>query len=383
MKRIKKIDANKKAAKKIMKGVSKIEKQLAKSFKQKTTPSSRKVDPSKLVPTGSTTFNLECSGRVEGAFALGKLVNLIGDSHAGKTLFALTAFAECSLQERFDDFDFIYDDVEAANEFDIPYLFGERVDNRIDQSIRSKTIEEFNDNIARALEGDKKFIYILDSFDGLTSEAAIKKDSENRTKREKGNKTDGSYGDGKAKKASEMFSQRIQDLSDHGSLIIIISQTRDNIGFGAKFTPKVRSGGKALKFYAAHEIWLACEKKEKKGKRTVVTNVIAKITKNKLTGRHGEAYFPILFDYGVDNIVGCINFICDEGSWKDAKGVVSTNGFVPNSIDSKGKEKKGTNKAVLVKHIEDNNLEEELFQVCQETYDAVMEKLKPQRKRKY
>jgi len=383
MKRIKKIDTDKKVVKNITKGVSKIEKQLSKSFKQKTSSSSMKIDPAKLVPTGSITFNLECSSRIEGAFALGKLINIIGDSSAGKTLFALTTFAECSLQERFDDFEFIYDDVEAANEFDLPYLFGNKVNDRIDQTIRSKTIEEFNDNLARALEDDKKFIYILDSFDGLTSEAAIKKDSENRTKREKGNKTDGSYGDGKAKKASEMFSQRIQDLSDHGSLLIIISQTRDNIGFGAKFTPKVRSGGKALRFYAAHEIWLACEKKEKKGKRTVVTNVIAKITKNKLTGRHGEAYFPILFDYGVDNIVGCINFICDEGNWTDAKGVVNTNGFAPNSLDSKKKEKKGTNKAQLILYIENNNLEDDLFQICQETYDSIMEKLRPQRKRKY
>jgi RecA/RadA recombinase len=368
-----------------IKKISKIEKQFSGSLKN-SKRTVKKIDSSKLVPTGSTTFNLECSGRVEGAFALGKLINLIGDSHAGKTLFALTIFAECSLEERFDHFRFIYDDVEAANEFDISYLFGKNVYDRIETDVRSKTIEEFNDNLARELKKEEPFIYILDSFDGLTSEAAIEKDQENRVKREKGNKTTGSYGDGKPRKASEMFSMRVQELADHGSLLIIVSQTRDNIGFGSMFTPKTRSGGKALKFYAAHEIWLACQKKEKKGKRTIVTNVQAKITKNKLTGRHGEAYFPILFDYGVDNIVSCIDFLIDEGDWTGSKKSINTKGFIePKKVNGKNGKVKLVHPSMsdIIKNVEDNNLEDELFQVCQKTYDDIIEKLRPKRKNKY
>ncbi len=361
-------------------------------FEEETKIDGRVIDPDNLVPTGSVTFNLECSGRIEGAFLLGKIVNLIGDSHAGKTLFALTTFAECSIRPRFDDFRFIYDDVEAANEFDIPYLFGQGVSDRIedlqyddpteDGLKRSRTIEDFNDNLAKALRGDNPFIYVLDSFDALTSEAAIEKDEENRKKREKGNQTTGSYGDGKAKKASEMFSYRVQELANHGSIVIIISQTRDNIGFGSMFTPKTRSGGKALKFYSFHEIWLACQKKEKKGKRTVVTNVQAKITKNKLTGRHGEAYFPVLFDYGVDNILSCIHFLIDEGDWTGSKAALNTKGFVPPKEDSKGKSKYRSI-SETVKYIEDNDMENDLFDLCQDAYNAVMEDLKPDRKHKY
>lgn len=355
-----------------LKPISKTEK-IKKDFKESLkSPAKSKIDPKDLVPTGSTTFNLECSGRIEGAFKLGKLVNLIGDSSSGKSLFALTIFAECALDKRFDKFRFIYDDVEAANEFDLDHLFGKQVSDRIETEVRSRTIEDLNDNLARALQEEKPFIYVLDSFDALTSEAAIDKDSENRKKREKGNETSGSYGDGKAKKASEMFSQRTQDLSDHGSLLIIISQTRDNIGFGAMFTPKTRSGGKALKFYASHEIWLACHKKEKKGKRTVVTNVQAKITKNKLTGRHGEATFPILFDYGIDNITSCIIFMIEEGNWTGTKREVNSKDFAEKMSFVN-----------LIKHIEDNNLEDELFSLCQEAYDEVMAKLRPMRKQKY
>lgn len=353
-------------------------KKISKEFEDVKTdvPKRRGVDVDKLVPTGSTTFNLECSGRIEGAFLLGKFVNLIGDSHAGKTLFGFTIFAECSLLERFDDYRFIYDDVEAANEFDLAYLFGQNVADRIEDStgeIRSRTIEDFNDNLARAIDHDQKFIYILDSFDALTSEAGIQKDDENRKAREKGRETKGSYGDGKAKIASEMFSKRTQGLSNDESIVLIISQTRDNIGFGAMFTPKTRSGGKALKFYSFHEIWLACQKKEKKGKRTHITNVQAKITKNKLTGRHGEAYFPVLFDYGVDNISSCIRFLCEEGDWKGTKKSMDTKGFFDEKMSINA----------IISKIEDDNLEQDLFDLCQETYDRIMEGLKPKRKRRY
>lgn len=334
------------------------------------------IDPNMLVPTPSIPFNLECSSRPEGAFLLGKIVNLIGDSHAGKTLFALSILSECAQLARFDNYRFIYDDVEAACEFNIGKLFGAKVKKRLETETRSKTIEDFNDNIARAISDDKRpFIYILDSFDALTSEAAVEKDLENRKKREKGNDVKGSYGDGKAKIASGFFALRTQGLSDKLSIIIIISQTRDNIGFGAQFTPKVRSGGKALKFYSFHEVWLAVQKREKKGARTYITNVQAKITKNKLVGRHGEASFPILFDYGVDNITSCINFLVTEKYWTPGKGCINTKGFHPN---------KEVSYKELVKYIEDNDLMVDLGNECKLAYDAAIDELVPKhRKRKY
>lgn len=371
-------------------------KKISDSYKEtqensKPVVSSRIIDPNKLVPTGSVPFNLECSGNYKGAFSIGKMVNIIGDSHAGKTLFALTIFAECSLLPRFDKYRFIYDDVETANEFDIPYLFGQKVADRIEMPgsdltesglLRSDTIEIFNDNLARANKRGEPYIYILDSFDAMTSEAAMEKDEENRKSREKGNQISGSYGDGKPRKASELFSQRIKELSKNDSVLIIISQTRDNIGFGAKFTPKTRSGGRALKFYAFHEIWLACQNKEKAGKRTLLTNVQAKITKNKLTGRHGEVIFPILFDYGVDNIASCIRFLVEEGDWSGTKAALNTQGFIPKKVNSSKKEVFRSYKEV-VNYIEENGLEEELFGICQKTYDGIIEKLRPKRKRKY
>ena len=137
---------------------------------------SKKIDPEKLIPTPCIPFNLECSGHYQGAFLMGKIVNLIGDSHAGKTLFALSILAECSMDKRFKDYRFIYDDVESANEFDMEYLFGKKCADRIEteeEDSKSDLFEEFSDNIERALNKGVPFIYILDSADALNTEAAL------------------------------------------------------------------------------------------------------------------------------------------------------------------------------------------------------------------
>ena len=55
-----------------------------KQFEDSLEVKPREIDVDLLVPCGSTTMNLECSGRIEGAFKLGTIVNLIGDSHSGK-----------------------------------------------------------------------------------------------------------------------------------------------------------------------------------------------------------------------------------------------------------------------------------------------------------
>jgi len=336
----------------------------------------REIKVEDLVPSPSTTFNLECSGHVEGAFLKGTTVNIIGDSHAGKTLFCFATLAECNMTKSFDKHRFIFDDVEIANEFDLGYLFGQDFEERIEVDSFSRTIESLSDNIATALKGKEPFIYIVDSADALTSEAADKLAAENQKKRDKGNEVGGSYGDGKARAFSDLFKRHNQTLGKHGSNLIIISQTRDNLGFGAQFNPKVRSCGKALKFYSFHEVWLAMQKKEKKGDRTYLTNVQAKISKNKLTGRHGCAYFPILFDYGIDNITSCITFLVDEKFWSAVpKKGIDTKGFYP------GNDPISFNQ--LVKYIEENELEHKLALACKACYDNIIVSMTPKRKFKY
>ena len=281
---------------------------------------------SRFLPTPSTMMNLACSDDIEGVFNLGKMVNLIGDSSSGKSIFALSLFAEANLREEFEHYRFIYDDVENACEFNLAKLFGERVAERIEPPqwyadeetgeekwLPSETIEDFHCNIMDALEdADNPCIYVLDSFDALDAEQDQKKLEEFRDARRKGKKTAGSYNMAKPKKSSEILRQICGKLKRTESVLVIISQTRDNID-PLSFQKKTRSGGKALKFYATHEIWLAMAKPIKSKGRVIGNQVKAKISKNKITGKVREISFPIYYDYGIDDIRSLIQFLCEEG----------------------------------------------------------------------
>ena len=69
------------------------------------------LDPEYLIPTGSTLLNCACADNPWAGYGLGKLVNLIGDSSAGKTFLALTCLADACLLDRFNDYRIIYDKI--------------------------------------------------------------------------------------------------------------------------------------------------------------------------------------------------------------------------------------------------------------------------------
>lgn len=330
------------------------------------------VDPDWLVPTGSTLLNCACSDYHKGGYGIGKLVNLIGDSSSGKSLLALTAFAEMSMFTKYDDYRMIYDDVEAALEFNVNYLFGVDIGYRIETKVTSNTIQDFYGNILKALKDGRPFVYILDSLDALSSieemdramkMAGIKKQSAKEAQT-------GSYKTEKAKLVSEILRVTAREIKSTEALVVIISQTRDNLGFG--FTTKTRSGGKALKFYSAHEMWLSIKEPFRKKSREIGINSNAKVTKNKLTGKRRDVDIPIYYDYGVDDLTANIEFLVAEGVWVKEKQTISADHI---SIS-------GT-KDTIIKHIEDKMLESVVAEIVGDTWIKIEEDLRLNRKRRY
>jgi len=329
-----------------------------------------------LIPTGSTLFNLALSDSIHGGFDGGKIVNLIGDSSSGKTFIALSCFAEMAHNPAFEEYRFIYDDVEQANEFNIRYLFGEKTESRIEEppNKHSNLIEDFRDNILLLLKEEKPFVYVLDSFDALSSEDEIKKVNEQVKARENGNKISGTYGMEKAKGSSQILRMIKSNLYKSNSALIVISQTRDNINCFS-FAEKTRSGGKALKFYSTHEIWtahLGYIKKKINGKdRKIGIKSRIKITKNKITGKIQEIDIPIFYDYGIDDIRGNIEWLIDEGIWENKKGIIKSNTFPDATIEK------------LIRYIEEHNKENELKNIVFSEWKKIQDNLKLNRKRKY
>ncbi len=333
-----------------------------------------------LVHTGATILNLACSDQGYGGFPLRRMVNVIGDSSSGKSILALSLIAEAVYSKRFKNHRVVYDDPEAAMSFDLSYLFGGELAEKMEapggqdeegNPIYSDTIEDFQTHVHALIKEGRPFIYILDSLDALDSEDDKRQATKEMKAREAGKEVSGSYGMSKPKKLSQILRQVIRELDKTNSLLVIISQTRDDIN-PMTFSKKTRSGGRALKFYATLEIWMAVKEKIRRSGRVIGIICKAKITKNKLTGKIREVLFPIFYDYGVDDVGACIDFLIKEGVWRKTGQKIHTDAPFITATLSK-----------LVSHIEENNLETDLRKLVTKTWRSIENKLKLNRKKKY
>jgi len=334
------------------------------------------------IPTGLTTLNLGLADDHQHGYRPGSVVNIIGDSHSGKTILALSGLAEMARDEDYDDWRLIYDDAEAANAFSMGKLFGQALVDRIespgdDEDFPfSETIEEFIFHILRALREGGPCVYILDSLDALTSEDEQARVDAEIKAREEGKEIKGSYKMEKAKKMSEMFRTIIKELKKTGSLLIVISQTRDNIN-PLSFKKKTRSGGRALEFYSSIIMWLAKSGNltvtKNKKKRIIGAGTVVKVDKNKYTGKQRQVEFETFPDYGIDDIGGMIDWLNDEDFWPGKK-----------KIDAKGLGlKESLAKAKLIAHIEEKGLEKRIRKIIGKRWREIEDSLRLGRKGRF
>lgn len=346
----------------------------------------KKVAEDEFISTGITLLNLALSDNYKKGYKLGTLVNIVGDSSAGKSFIGWVLFAEAIRNCFFDNFNLIYDESEYS--FDMnPLLFGDK-EGRVNRDIHSKFIDQLHGNILKSIK-DKPTIFINDSFDGVKSreeEAREKKllkekknkkeesddDSEENKESEDDEKQKGSYNLEKQKYASALFRSVVEPLNTTKSLLVIISQTREKINamFGDK---KTRSGGAALRFYSTHEFWLSVIKEIKEGAKEIGILIKLKVKKNKITGKYRTIEFPIYYSYGVGNVESMINWMLSEEFWKKEKGgIVNTGGDFENLTIKE-----------LVKYIDDNDLEENCSQIVGKCWQKVEDSLKIKLKPRY
>ena len=336
--------------------------------------------------TGSTILNLACSGQPNWGFAKGQYHFTVGDSGSGKTFLDLTCLAEANISKRFKEYRFIYDNPENGALMDFERYFGKGVADRIEppdgtkeHQKHSATVEEFYYNVDNAFGKKKPFIYILDSMDALTTDDELKKFGSKKKARAKGKEETGSYGTSKAKINSSHLRVVYNKLRHEGqSILIMISQTRSNIGFGSQFNPKTRSGGHALTFYAALEIWFSVKKhlkKRIKGKeRELGIMSRIKVKKNRLTGKERTIEVPIYHSYGIDDLGGIVNFLVNEGHWE---GSEEKQTVVAPEFDFGGQQDD------LVQWVQKENKEDELKDIATNYWNEIELACQVERKRKY
>lgn len=326
-----------------------------------------------LFSSGSTELNLACSDTVNGAFIAGTMINIIGDSFAGKTVLAHSIMAEAAIIPKFDGYRFIYDNPEAASTIGISQMFGKALADRIEiPEDCSNTVQEFQINSIRAVSAGP-CIYVLDSFDSITSD----EEEEKINKRLSGKEVKGSMGMEKAKNLKATLRTIVRRLKKNGSLLIIISQTIQNVDMFS-FQEKKRAGGEALKFFASHELWLGLREKHTKKIRekelTIGAATRVRVTKNRITGKMREAELNIYYDYGIDDIGSIIDFLVERKFWNQNKNTITINDI---SIPLEGTREK------LIAQIEEKGLEPQLTAIMGNAWNEIEEALRLDRKKKY
>ena len=336
--------------------------------------------------TGSTLLNLACSGRPDVGFLPGHYYFIVGDSSSGKTFLSLTCMAEAAHNPAYAKYDLVYDDVENGALMDLERYFGSKTAARVrppkgtvDDPVCSQLVEDFYDNLEDLLNAKRPFVYVLDSEAALNSDAAQKKAKKTSKARQQGEESAGSFGDGKAKIHSARLRSVVSRLQATGSILVVLTQTRDNIGFS--FDPKTRPGGRALKFYATLELWSAVKRKthrQVRGQKRA-TGIIAKVQvkKNRLTGRDREVLLPIHYSHGFDDVGAMVDFLVAEGHWDKPGKVEEDKEITAHGLDVVLKREK------LVHHVEAEGLEDQVRDMVVEVWQDIEDATAVRRKKRY
>jgi RecA/RadA recombinase len=247
--------------------------------------------------SGGTLLDLALGG----GWAMKHIFNIVGDKSTGKTLLAIEGMA--NFRRKFPEGRLRYGEAEAAFDTNFAKTLGfpdgvERPEEPLN------TVEDFEDDFMDFIQKGGPSLYILDSLDALSDVAELEKFEENKKLREAGKEEKGSYGATKPKQMSAFFRKLCREIQTQNSCLGIISQIRDNIGvtFGETH---VRSGGKALDFYASQVLWLADRGKITHSSmnevRATGVKILALVKKNKVGMPFRSTMFSIVFGYGLDS----------------------------------------------------------------------------------
>lgn len=332
-----------------------------------------------FLSTGCSLLNLALSDRVDGGWPCGRIVNPIGDSDTGKSILAMHALAEACKNPAFDDHRLIYMDMESS--LTCHKLFGRKVNDRMElkspcqeKNPAPETIEALHYHLLNLFEEDKPFVCVVDSFDALPSQQELDETKKAKKAFDKDEDSSGSYQASKQKYSKKMFREIKGTISNTDSLLIVVSQTIANLSRTAMFNPKAVAGGNALEFFCRIRFWLSKLTELKVRDRPIGRNMKCKVTKNHVTGKKRELKLWVMDNIGFDDIRSSIDFLCDNSVWPKVGGWVEPRGLHDG---------RKFQIADLIRQIEDNNEEEELAQLLQQTWNDIEESLKQQRKVRY
>ena len=351
-----------------------------------------------FLSTGCTLMDLAFSGRLKCGVPKGNYLYLVGDSGSTKTWMAFNLYAEAARNKNFADYRFVFDNAENGALMDTTKYFGAAVTERLEpphtdkdgEPVYSETAQQFYMHLEMNCR-QGPCIYVLDSMDALNDDADEAKFEAEVTKYETGKgQPPGSMGMAKAKTNSKNINRVVQALRPNGSILVVISQTRDKVG-GMFPGQKTRGGGKALKFFCHLEAWTSVRgpiTARYKGKeREIGATIKVDVQKNRVSGWEGKFELEFIKGFGVDDLGTCVEYLLEEKYWKPARKAKGS----PSADDGDGKSKTFAapefdfegGKDDLIAKIQADGDEYELQMLVAKVWQDIVTNAAPVRKPKY
>jgi hypothetical protein len=324
---------------------------------------------------GCDIFDLMVSGRVGAAMGPGRYCWFHGPSGSGKSYYTKVLLAEAANNPAYDDHRLVMFDGENGSNFDTATFFGNKLASRLEH-MKAASLDHLYD--AMDIIYKKPAIVLVDSWDSWLPQVAIDHIEASAKARADDKDPDGSFGMAHGRIHSDRLRLLVPKLKDTGSILLGVSQHRDNVNKANKYSPSdVVPGGRALKFWCHCEIETRLKAKlEKKiqGTDTQIGEVVTiKVVKNRMNGAKVPFDLEFYPTFGVDNIGSSLRWLTEN------KYVTIPGGRY--KLPFLGE--KSYFREDLISHIEKSNLEPELATFLSECYEDWRSQMTVERKSRY
>jgi recombination protein RecA len=251
------------------------------------------------IPTGSLSLDMALG---IGGVPRGRVVEIFGSASTGKTTLSLHILANAQKEGGVGAF------IDVENALDPQYAkkLGVNIEELlISQPDSGEQALQIVETLVRSGEVD---VVVVDSVAALAPKAEIA----------------GEIGDSHIALQARLMSSALRKLSkiisETGTVVIFLNQTRVNIGqrFG---NPQVTSGGLALKFYSSVRISLSQIAQIKSKEEIIGGRIRAKVVKNKVGAPFRNGEYDIYYNEGISRTGELINMglkekiVSRSGAW--------------------------------------------------------------------